>query len=130
VPVSGGEIAAPPTIIVPQLIVRQIGKLIGAHTAVHGRRQRNAAVLFGALSPDPEVDAYHLRPIIKLWLDNCDWFQEHVHHNRRAETSRNDALEPEFVDHFEQFEGLLHSMVEPFLNIAKSLDEELDKANS
>jgi hypothetical protein len=123
-------VGAPETIIVPRPIVLQIGKLLEAHSAVHGRRQHNAAVLFRALSPDPDGDTHHLRPIISLWLDTCDWFQARVHHNRRSDDSNNDTLESEFISHFEQFEGLLHSMVEPFLNIAKSLDEELDQANS
>jgi hypothetical protein len=35
-----------------------------------------------------------------------------------------------FVETFERFEGLLYAMVEPFLELAKSLDEDLDEANS
>jgi hypothetical protein len=131
VPVSGTSGRGdPPTIMVPPPIVRQIGRLLEVHTAVHGRRQHNAAVLFRALSPDPDGDVHHLRPTINLWLRTCDWFQERVHYNRLSGDPDNDTLEPEFIGHFEQFEGLLHSMVEPFLNIAKMLDEELDQANS
>ena len=39
-------------------------------------------------------------------------------------------LHGEFIANFERFEGLLHQMTEPFLNIVNILDEELDKANS
>lgn len=130
-PVSGTSAGgAPPTITVPLPIVQKIGKLLEVHTEVHGRRQHNAAVLFRALSPDPDGDTHHLRPTIKLWLDTCDRFQERVHHNRQSEYQNSETLETRFISDFEQFEGLLHSMIEHFLNIAKSLDEELDNANS
>jgi hypothetical protein len=58
VPVSDTSAGgAPRTVTVPQPIVRQIGKLLEAHTAVHRRQQHNAVVLFRALSPDPDGDA-------------------------------------------------------------------------
>ena len=110
--------------------MRQIGRLVEAHTAASGRRQHNAAILFRALSFGPDEEAYHLRPIIDVWLDTRDWFQKRVHHNRQGASSSDNELEEEFIDQFEKLEGLLYSMVEPFLNIAKSLDEELDEANS
>ena len=111
-------------------IVRQIGKVLEAHTAVSGRRRQNAAVLFQALSPDTEGDAYHLMPTINLWLETCDWFQRRAHYNRRPEEPVDNALDEEFITTFERFEGLLHQMNQPFLNIVNSLDEELDQANS
>jgi hypothetical protein len=132
-PVTVGEaeaIGAGSSIMVPGPIVRQIGKMLEAHTAVSGRRRQNAAVLFQALSPDTEGDAYHLMPTIDLWLETCDWFQRRVHHNRRPEEPADNVLHGEFIANFERFGGLLHQMTEPFLNIVNILDEELDKANS
>lgn len=117
-------------ITVPEPIVRQMGKMLEAHTAGSGRRQHNASVLFRALSPDTEGDTHHLLPTINLWLQTCDWFQRRVHYSRRAEETADNVLEPEFIANFEQFEGLLHQMTEPFLNILNTLDEELDQANS
>ena len=131
-PVSVGDAgnSASQAIPVPPAIVRRIGTLLEAHTAVYGRKQQNAATLFRALSANMDEEAYHLRPIIDLWLETCDWFVRRAHHNRRQQISFDNVLEPEFIDKFTQFEGLLHSMTEPFLNIVKSLDEELDEANS
>lgn len=128
--ISGDGDLSSPAIAIPRTIVRQIGRLVEAHTAASGRRQHNAAILFRALSFGPDEEAYHLRPIIDVWLDTCDWFQKRVHHNRQGASSSDNELEEEFIDQFEKLEGLLYSMVEPFLNIAKSLDEELDEANS
>lgn len=131
VPISGQAGATPPAISVPLPIVRQVGRLVEVHTAVAGRREHNAVTLFRALAPDPDGDAHHLRPTINLWLDTCDWFQARVHHNRQQQDSNtDDNAEAEFIRYFERFEELLHSMTEPFLDIAKSLDEELDQANS
>jgi hypothetical protein len=132
-PVAVGEgeaVIASSAITVPVPIVRQIGKVLEAHTAVSGRRRQNAAVLFQALSPDTEGDAYHLMPTINLWLETCDWFQRRAHYNRRPEEPVDNALDEEFITTFERFEGLLHQMNQPFLNIVNSLDEELDQANS
>jgi hypothetical protein len=53
-----------------------------------------------------------------------------VHYSRRPEELADNALDAEFVANFERFERLLHQMTQPFLNIANSLDEELDQANS
>jgi hypothetical protein len=69
-------------------------------------------------------------PTINLWLRTCNWFQRRVHYSRRPEEPADNALDTEFVANFERFEGLLHQMTEPFLNIANTLDEELDQANS
>jgi hypothetical protein len=127
---EGEAIGAGSAITVPGPIVRQIGKMLEAHTAVSGRRRQNAAVLFQALSPDTEGDPYHLMPTIDLWLETCDWFQRQVHHNRRPEEPADNVLDAEFIANFERFEGLLHQMTEPFLKIVDILDEELDQANS
>lgn len=129
-PISGQGGLAPLTISVPLPIARQVGRLVGVHTAAAGRREHNAVTLFRALAPDPDGDTHHLRPTINLWLDTCDWFQARVHHNRQQDLNINDNAEAEFIRYFERFEDLLRSMTEPFLDIAKSLDEELDQANS
>ncbi len=127
---EGDDGSTGPIIMVPEPIVRQLGKMLQAHRAVSGRRRHNATVLFHALSPDTEGDSYHLMPTINLWLQTCNWFQSRVHYNRSPEELADNALDAEFVANFERFEGLLHQMTEPFLNIANSLDEELDQANS
>ena len=127
---EGEAIGASSLIAVPEPIVRQIGKLLEAHNAVSGRRRQNAAVLFKAISPDTEGDAHHLMPTIKLWLETCNWFQTRVHYNRRPGEGVDNGLDEEFIRTFERFEGLLHQMTQPFLNIVNSLDEELDQANA
>lgn len=117
-------------ITVPEPIVQQIGRVVEAHVAGVGRRQRNAVLLFQGLSPDTERDAHQLRPAITLWLETCDWFLKSVHYNRAPGNRPDNSLEPEFVAKFEQFENLLHRMTQPFLNILNSLDEDLDQANA
>lgn len=69
---EGDDGSTGPTIMVPEPIVRQIGKMLEAHTTVSGRRRHNATVLFHALSPDTEGDSYHLMPTINLWLQTPD----------------------------------------------------------
>jgi hypothetical protein len=100
---GNGADGAPPTVLVPQPIVRRMSKLLEAHSAVYGRRHHNAALLFHALSPDPDGDTYHLRPTITLCLDTSNWFQARAHHNRRSEDFGNGALEPEFISRFHAY---------------------------
>jgi hypothetical protein len=132
VAVTGQQASELATVAVPHNIVRQMGKLVEAHTNGFQRRQHNASVLFRALAPDSPGDTHHLRQTIDLWLSTCGWFVRHAHHDRRpaADHVEGTGLDGEFVRRFERFEQLLYVMVQPFLSIAKSLDEDLEDANS
>src|SRR6516165_10507643 len=70
-PVSVGDAgnSASQAIPVPPAIVRRIGTLLEAHTAVYGRKQQNAATLFRALSA---TSACHRSlPQIACWRQSC-----------------------------------------------------------
>jgi hypothetical protein len=118
------------SVLVPITIVREISHLLDAYAEISGRRQRDAFLLFQALSEDQdEADASRLRPIASWWLKTCNWFVGRAHHSRRPENELTEEVDNVFVTQFESFERLLHTMVEPFLDIAKSLDEDLEQAN-
>lgn len=118
------------SVSVPFTIVRLISHLLDAYAEISERRQRDAFLLFQTLSEDQdEADASRLRPITSWWLKTCNWFVGRAHHSRRPENELTEEVDSTFVTQFESFEGLLHTMVEPFLDIAKSLDEDLEQAN-
>ena len=118
------------SVSIPATIVREISRLLEAYAEISERRQRDAFLLFQALSEDQdEADASRLRPIISWWLRTCNWFVGRAHHSRRPENELTEEVDSTFVTQFESFEGLLHTMVESFLDIAKSLDEDLEQAN-
>jgi hypothetical protein len=115
---------------VPYHLVSQLGELFRAHAAGTARHRDNAEIIFRAFIADGDADAAHLRPVVAEWMNVCKWFQRKVHHDRRPNAAGDDSANQELLEAFERFEQLLHAMVQPFLDIAKSLDEDLAKANA
>jgi len=114
---------------VPGSIVLKIGKLLDDYKKANGRARRNAELIFRELDPVGGPHSNNQSPTLKLWIETRGWFVKQVHHNRSTDKS-NESVDDEFLGMFEQFERVLDALVQPFLEIARSLDEDLEEANS
>jgi hypothetical protein len=65
-----------------------------------------------------------------MWLETRDWFVKNVHHNRLSSREHSPELDDELLTMFGQFERVLGTLAQPFLEIVNSLDEDLVQANS
>jgi hypothetical protein len=122
----GGPVSAQ----VPAAIVREVAKLLEEHERATSRVHRKAEVIFRALDPVGNTGEQYQTATLRLWIETVDWFQKNAHYNRRTSEDSIGHLDDELSHKFEQFERVLGTLAQPFLDIVNSLDEDLVQANS
>lgn len=120
---------APESVQVPGTIVQKVGKLLDDHKKGKAKVRRNAELIFRELDPVGGPQSIYQSPTLELWLKTRGWFMEHVHDKHRSTDKSNESTDDELLSMFEQFERVLAALVQPFLEIARSLDEDLKETN-
>lgn len=115
------------TIPIPIDIVREIGELIDDHLAVSEKRKDAAKSLFKAASIAGIDQAFPLGPSVDMWLDVTDWFMNLVHDGGKVD---EDIGLDQTRKKFNQFEGMINSLVGYFYSTTDTLDEILQEANN
>ncbi len=130
IPIENASPEASESVQVPGAIVHEIAKLLNDHKSANGRSRRNAEIIFQGLDPVGGPRAHYQTPTLKLWLETRDWFVKSVHHSRLQSGDNGLELDGELYAMFGQFERVLGTLAQPFLEIVNSLDEDLVQANS
>jgi hypothetical protein len=128
---SAGSVFAGQSALVPSEVLVEFGELLDLHERGGVTQRKRAEALFQALNEGREQNSAQLALAVSTWRETTDWFVGSAHHKRNPEEPDSDNLiDEEFVSEFQKFEQQLYVLIQPFLDIARELDNDLEEANS
>jgi hypothetical protein len=103
--------------------LEQVKRLVNGHIEVKGRKKHNAKQLLMALETENNKWEATLGPVVKLWVDETEWFVERAHIGKAIDYE-------ELIGHFERFESVLLSLKGYFYEGMDKIKEIVESANS
>jgi hypothetical protein len=100
-----------------------VSDLIAKHKAVAGRKRENARRLLIAFEPENKDLQASLRPVINMWIEETDWFEERAHVGKAINEKDLDV-------HFETFERVLGTFAQYFYEGFEEIEQIVEKANA
>jgi hypothetical protein len=104
-------------------LLKQVGRLVQEDIEVKGRKEHNVKQLLMALETENKKWEGTLGPVVKLWVDETEWFVSRVHVGAAIDDT-------ELIGHFERVENVLLSLKGYFYEGMDKIKEIVESANS